>query len=263
MNRLRSPLWEVGVEESNDGAEISPDRWECFQAKPSRAERYLRGELRLHLDWRVGHGIEEVDPREFHAVFERAPEPHRIDRELEGGTYRLTAEASGERLDISQAREGGMDRAVLIGIDVCVEESESADLGTLASRVRLQALDEPGVLVSDATYPLHPRPLVVPFATEDREAGELTLTGLSSAEPDQLIREIVEGGAPVVEDVAEDQTEPKRRLFSHVKPRDVETIRVCLAGNRIGVTFEVGVGLRPEFCKVFVRPAELRAGVVQ
>lgn len=263
--RELKPDWliEVGGKALDSDVDMPPDRWEGFQPKPSRAKRYLDGKLAFELRLRLRCGTLNQNVRDLHAIFERTPEADWIDDKLKLGRYWLAAEAPAKLLDIGEDAEGGVDCPVLIGIHVFVNGGKSENGLVCASRVRLKVLDDRGVLVSDATYPLYPHRLEAAFRVKEGEADGLALTRRTPSQEDQLIDEVVERRTPVGQYVAEDQPEAKGWVLAHSETRNVNTVRASLVDDAIGITLGELQSFGVEFFEMLVRPVELGAGIVE
>lgn len=256
-------LWEVRLEVPDQALDLLPDRWEGVHPQPTLAERYLDGQAAFHVHVGLRSGDVESKVRYVHAIFERFPEPHGIELEEKLCADGVAAEAAGSLFGVRERPESGVDRTVLVGIAVGVKNAKSTRGRVHAYRVRLHAFDEVDVLLASATYPLGPLCPEVLLPAEDRKADELTnRRGHSATEPYELVGEVVQRGAQIVERIAEDEPEPKWGRLGDVGAHDEEPfLLVELMDDRQRLTIHEGFEFLVESFKMFVRPVQPCEGV--
>lgn len=161
--------WEIRREVPDQTLDLPPDLWEGFHAQPVLAERYLDGQVALHVHLELRPGGTESKVRYVHAIFERFPEPHGVEVEEGLCADGLAAKAAGSIFGIGEDPDSGVDRTVLVGIAVGVKNAKSPRGRVDAYGVRLHAFDEIDVLLASATYPLDPLSPEVLLLAEDRK----------------------------------------------------------------------------------------------
>jgi hypothetical protein len=268
--RLEEPF-ELGYNVAFDVPTDSGERAESVHSGgwSSIAERYVAGEMEIHLHFRLS----EMEMTDFCVVFENAADGNDSagrSQKVEVGHERTTGASFAPTLGYGTV--GPSNRAQTL-VPIYAGEFVEDVKFVVPSLVRLQLLDSClHCYPLDFTDFVHPASGAVPaagvlvgleeggFSAVDGEAGRtrrlapLVLEG----EPPH---EVFERGPHVLEGVTDDDAQKRRRLLKNLRPEDVlATVRVGLVGDSIRLSGGEGGKFVAEHFQVLARPKQLEAG---
>lgn len=247
---------EVGREQIDEATNGGFDFLQRTTSERSVPERYLDGELAVHVHLGLRAEGGEGDTYEVCAIYEvavpgvagsseRACVP--VGRELDSRLPRIE----------SHDADGRVQALVFVGSDEPVDDPERVIIG-VRSVVRLRPLDECDVMR------LHSGELASGAPREAggrRGEGKLVSarpSGLCSGEQHELVHEMVEHGTKAVREVADDGAEARRWLPVDLGPEDVLVgLTVVLADDFDGFRAEEGCGFGVQQFQMFACPVEL------
>lgn len=227
------------------------------------AERYVEGELSLHLHIRSRRI--EGPPHDFCAVLERGvggSKGHRnrltelaqlVGRWIDGLIDRMSGED-----DVVADGPNGMQDLVLIDAREFVEVPQPMVLRGPADLKRLQLLDNCPVFLGEIGH-------LVSCSLGSKEVdsvayreGGLPVGGPLAGKYGELPDEVIERRPGVLQTIPDDHSELQRRAFSDVSPVGViGAIRLSLVGDDVRLTLQKGADPPIEFLQVLVCSRQL------
>jgi len=259
LNQLYQEFYEFAEARKSRGLD-------CPRGIP---ERYVSGEVALHLHIGVRPSDSVSQVKYGCAVFERASSVEAKDRlmrprDIAGSDI----EPNGALLKRGERR---MDKAVLVGVREQGEDPERPELRLVPSVVRLVLLDDlPCMAIqrdsAQGALSLPSRHLdstkeLVPV----REDGvEVVPSRSLPGSKHELPNEVIERGAEVVGDVPDDYPPAWSRVFGngHLDPEPAG-LRIELTDSATRLRVPEGIDLLIEFVRVLDRPLDLLSASVE
>lgn len=239
------------------------DRFEF--GRPKLLERYLRGELRVHLHMRGG--TFERDCKDFCAVLAHGGlgRPHASDDDIRFGSVgrKILGVVDCDHRPQKDAAGDDHEQGMLVGNIVGVEDGEGG-IRWIGSRVRLHPLNDCQRATGDALYYSVLAGLFKLSPSEaDREL-DPECRGLVPGQhksPDKMIQ----AGAEVVDNLPGQHRKPQRDGFTEACKAVLSCVILVLTDNSIGfrVRPEILGNLSIEVSDILVGPLNLRPTPVE
>ncbi len=222
-------------------------------------ERYLHGDISVHVHFRIRPLRGDMEPRDWCLIFHRAiPDLAKEDRARIG----VWLEMNRVEVDSSDGPASLNDKPVLVGIPEIVEHVEDVSLAPVPSTVRLQPQDLCPSITADPKQMLVPgKPVKAALwnAVEDgKPVTTRSLSGFLSVGEYELPDEVIEGRSQVVDNVP-DENSYSGGTRRQVDPKDVVVLRTALelAPNAVWLRSEKLADFPLEKVKVLLCPPAL------
>lgn len=237
---------------------------------PLIAERYIRGDLEIHLHFR----LVEPEMADYCVVFEVSAESDSRFPDVCGDHLeRVPGAALSPPVADFHVESAHQTKAL---VPVYAREFVEDEKVVAASVVRLQLLD------SCPHFAVHRPDFVHPATARVVPAGGIAggllegLSGSADGEPDgplgcvsralggQSPSEVFEDASHVLQGVPDKDAQVRRRLLNNLRPEDVlASFRLFLVGDSVGFSGAEGGELVAQNFQVLARPKQLEAGTCE
>lgn len=252
--RRKDLFGEVGIEVFDEARYFPCDGWEGGEPKQSLAERYLDQRLGFHAHlWLTGLDS-DPKPRKLCAVFEPKSRRGHLPLDNDVRVDRLPAKDEGN-VGLRRTDESGVDEFVAVEVGVAAEQLYGTGRSVRASVVRLQPLDDCGMVGAHPVDPFDAHGFELALLVENGEPGD-PRDGLV-VEQDELRDEIVERGAQVVEQVAEHRSKLDWWGLPDLEVEDAPPLSLLLSDDLVRLTIDKRLGRYVERVEVVPCAPEL------
>jgi hypothetical protein len=256
----RAGALQLGQEVAQHAADESPYLVKRLKDVPTVAERYGEGRLDLAFNLRLRSRVDSLDSGDFYAVFERDPGVGLLDAD-----DLAVADGADFEADARQRDDGDVECSVLVEVREPLEDGQRVSRWIVPSLVRLVRPEHLAVLRAEQRE--HLQAVEVVESQGDGEVDELGLLvgGVApQVQPGEFPNHVVEGGAEVVDDLADDNAPFQRRFFDRFDPEHVVAcLRVAVVSDATRLSLREGADFFFESVGTRTCPGGLLSRTVQ